>query len=208
MANHFRDPQDPSKYQDMHDQIHLDGKWFFLTLEKEQYLLLPDKKNPKHSVKHKSHITKVMFLCTVVRPHFNPSVNSWWDSKLGIWPIGDWEPAKQKSKNRPKQTLVWKNKTVTKEVYRDLLISELIPAIMEKGPHGDRMSRRIFIQQDGAKNHIHEDDEEFNNALMEQIIDTKLYMQTPNSPDVNLLDLAFLEQSRASMTWHQGTKKN
>ena len=76
MANHFRDPQDPSKYQDMHDQIHLDGKWFFLTLKKEQYLLLPDKMNPKHSVKHKSHITKVIFLSTVVRPHFNPSVNS------------------------------------------------------------------------------------------------------------------------------------
>ena len=31
MANHFRDPLDPSKYQDMRDQIHLDKKWFFLT---------------------------------------------------------------------------------------------------------------------------------------------------------------------------------
>ena len=31
MVNHFRDPQDPSKYQDMHDHIHLDEKWFFLT---------------------------------------------------------------------------------------------------------------------------------------------------------------------------------
>ena len=31
MANHFQDPQDPSKYQDMHDRIHLDEKWFFLT---------------------------------------------------------------------------------------------------------------------------------------------------------------------------------
>ena len=26
MANHFQDPQDPSKYQDMHDRIHLDEK--------------------------------------------------------------------------------------------------------------------------------------------------------------------------------------
>ena len=26
MVNHFRDPQDPSKYQDMHDHIHLDEK--------------------------------------------------------------------------------------------------------------------------------------------------------------------------------------
>ena len=31
MANHFRDPQDPSKYQDMCDRIHLDEKFFFLT---------------------------------------------------------------------------------------------------------------------------------------------------------------------------------
>ena len=31
MANHFRDRQDLSKYQDMHDRIHLDEKWFFLT---------------------------------------------------------------------------------------------------------------------------------------------------------------------------------
>ena len=31
MVNHFRDPQDPSKYQDMRDCIHLDEKWFFLS---------------------------------------------------------------------------------------------------------------------------------------------------------------------------------
>ena len=91
MANHFRDPQDPSKFQDMHDQIHLDEKWFFLIREKEHYLLVSvsDKKNLKRCIKHKSHITKVMFPCTVARPHYNTSANSWWDGKLGIWPIGD-----------------------------------------------------------------------------------------------------------------------
>ena len=175
----------------MHDHIHLDEKWFFLSREKERYLLLLDEKNPKHCVKHKSHITKVMFLCTVARLRFNPSANSWWDGKLGIWLIGDWEPAKQKSKNMPKGTLVWKNKMVTKEVYRELLISKLILAILENWPRKDRMSRTIFIQQDGAKNHICEDDEEFNYTLMEQDIDAKLYTQTLNSPDINLLDLVF-----------------
>ena len=149
-----------------------------------------------------------MFLCTVASLCFNPSANSWWDRKLGIWLIGDWEPAKWKSKNRPKGTLVWKNKTVTKEVYRELLISKLIPAILEDWPSRDRISRTIFIQQDGAKIHIHEDDKEFNNALMKQDIDAKLYMQTPNSPDVNLLDLGFLEPFRASMMHHQRTKKS
>ena len=87
---------------------------------------------------------------------------------------------------------------VTKEVYRDLLISKLIHAILEK----------IFIQQDGAKNHICEDDKEFNDALMEQDIDAVLYMQTLNSPDINLLDLGFLELTRVSMMPCQETKRN
>ena len=163
MVNHFRDPQDPSKWQDMCDHKHLDEKWFLLTQEKEQYLLLLDKKNPKCCIKHKSHITKVMLLCPVARPHFNPSANLWWDGKLGIWPIQDWEPAKRKSKNRPKGTIVWKNKMVTKEVYREL-ISKLILAILENWHRRDRMSRTIYIQQDGVKNHIHEDDKEFSNT--------------------------------------------
>ena len=89
MTMDARDPVDQTKYQDMHDQIHVDEKWFFLMREKETYLLHQDKKNPQHCVKHKLHIAKIMFLCAVARPHFNPCSNSWWDGKLGIWPIGD-----------------------------------------------------------------------------------------------------------------------
>ena len=72
---------------------------------------------------------------------------------------------------------MWKNKTVTKEVYQDLLISKLLLAIMEKWPRRDRLSRKIFIQQDGAKNHISEDDLAFKEALVEKGIDRKLYTQ-------------------------------
>ena len=156
---------DLTKYQDMHDQIHVDEKWFFLTKEKERYLLHQYEKKTKHCFKQKSHITKVRFLCAVARSRLNPCSKSWWDGKLGIWPIGDWEPAKQKSKNRPKGTLVWKNKVVTKEVYQDLLNSKLIPSILEKWPRRDMLSRKIFIQQDGAKTHISWDDKLFNNAI-------------------------------------------
>ena len=91
-----------------------------------------------------------MFLCAVAHPCFNPSANSWWDGKLGILPIGDWEPAKSASKNQPRGTLVWKNKPVTKMVYCELLISKLLLAIVEKWPQTDRLSRKIWIQQDGA----------------------------------------------------------
>ena len=132
-----------------------------------------------------------MFLCAVACPHFNPSANSWWDGKLGIWPIGDWEPAKRASKNQPRGTLVWKNKPVTKEVYPELLISKLLPAIVEKWPWRDRLSRKIWIQQDGTKSHINKDDNEFKEALQEQEINAGLYTQAANSLDVNLLDLGF-----------------
>ena len=91
MALEARDPQDPMKFLDMMDRIHVDEKWFFLSRQRERYLLLPEEKNPKWCVKSKSHITKVMFLCAVAHPRFNPCANSWWDGKLGIWPIGDWE---------------------------------------------------------------------------------------------------------------------
>ena len=147
-----------------------------------------------------------MFLCTVARPHFNPCSNSWWDGKLGIWPIaGDWEPAKWKSKNRPKGTLVWKNKVVTKEVYWDLLISKLIPSILEKWPRRDMLSRKIFIQQDWAKIHISWDDKLFNDELVDKGINATLYAHEVNSPDVNFLDLGFF---RAIQSFNDAAPKN
>ena len=115
-----------------------------------------------------------MFLCAVARPRFNTSANSWWDGKLGIWPIGGWEPAQRASKNRPRGTLVWKNKPVTKGVYRELLISKLLPAIIEKWPRTDRLLRKIWIQQDGAKSHINTDDEEFRQAIQDQELNAGL----------------------------------
>ena len=78
-----------------------------------------------------------------------------------------------------------------KKIYRDLLITNLIPAIVEKWPTSDRNSRKLFIQQDGAKNHIHEDDKLFNDALEENRVNVELYTHSANSPDVNLLDLGF-----------------
>ena len=80
---------------------------------------------------------------------------------------------------------------VTKEVYRTLLISKLIPVILENCPRRDRHSRTIFIQQNGVTNHISPNDKEFNDALMDNALNTKLYTQAANSPDINLLDLGF-----------------
>ena len=80
---------------------------------------------------------------------------------------------------------------MTKEVYRELLISKLLPAIVEKWPQMDRLSRKIWIQQDGAKSHINTDDDEFEQALQDHELNTGLCTQAANSLDVNLLDLGF-----------------
>ena len=141
----------------------------------------------------------------MARLRFNTSLIAWLDRKLGIWPIGDWEPVQRKSLNRPKGTPVWKNKIVMKEVYRDLLITKLIPAIMEKWPVSDRNSRKIFIQQDGAKNHIREDDKLFNAALEENRVNAELYTQSANSPDVNLLDFGVF---RAKQSFNDAVPRN
>ena len=55
----------------------------------------------------------------------------------------------------------------------------------------DRLSRKIWIQQGGAKSHISADDDEFKEALNAQEINAELYTQAANSPDVNLLDSGF-----------------
>ena len=89
MALHFRDPVDLTKYHDVLDQIHLDEKWVFLThfssprTRRDISFFLPEEENPKCCIKHKSHISKVMFLCTIACPRFNPSANSWWTESWG-----------------------------------------------------------------------------------------------------------------------------
>ena len=69
----------------------------------------------------------------------------------------------------------------------------------------DRNSRKIFIQQDGAKNHIREDNKLFNDALDENRVNAELYTQSANSPDVNLLDLGFF---RAIQNFNNAAPRN
>ena len=55
MALSFRDPANLGQYQDMRDRIHVDEKWFFLTREKERYLLHHGEKT-QSAVSSISHI--------------------------------------------------------------------------------------------------------------------------------------------------------
>ena len=50
---------------------------------------------------------------------------------------------------------------------------------------------RIRLQQDGAKSHILDDDEEFKEVVDDISLNLTVYTQSPSSPDTNILDLFF-----------------
>ena len=88
------DPNKTTKFRDMYDCIHVDEKWFYLTHDRHQFLLVDDDLSPQYCVCHKDHITKAMFLCAVGCPCYNTRRKSWWDGNLGVWPVGSWEKVK------------------------------------------------------------------------------------------------------------------
>ena len=188
LAFSFVDKNNTSKFENMEDLIHIDEKWFYLTKDGQRFIIAADEEEPYRHVQHESFLTKIMFLCAVARPRYNTRRNAWFDGKIGIWPIGKWEPAKRSSKKRAKGTPVWKNQCITRDVYCEYLIKKFLPAVKEKWP---RRNARIRLQQDGAKSHILEDDVEFKEAVDEIGLNLTVFTQSLNSPDTNILDLGF-----------------
>ena len=188
LALSFVDKNNTSKFENMEDLIHIDEKWFYLTKDGQRFIIAADEEEPYRHVQHKSFLTKILFLCAVARPRYDTNKNTLFDGKIGIWPIGKWEPAKQSSKKRAKGMPVWKNQCITRNVYREYLIEKFLPAVKERWP---TRKGRIQLQEDGAKSHILEDDVEFKEAVDEIGLNLTVFTQSPNSPDTNILDLAF-----------------
>jgi hypothetical protein len=142
-------------FNNLNDEVHIDEKWFFLCEEGARYILVSDEKDPYRSVKHKSHIAKVMFICAMARPRQIAATKTMWDGKIGIWPVGYWSLAKRDSVNRKKGTPEWQDLSINAEVYQDLLLEKIVPAVIEKWPRDEWNNDHITIklQQDGAKAH-------------------------------------------------------
>ena len=104
-----------------------------------------------------------------------------------------------------KGTPVWKNQSVAWDVYQEYLIQKLLPAIKHKWLMNNG---RIWLQQDGAKSHIQDDDEEFKEAVDDIGLNLTVYTKSPNSPATNILDLGFSELYSRSMMIALPMKKN
>jgi hypothetical protein len=118
---------------------------------------------PVRKVIHKSHIPKVMFLAATARPRFDDSGRCLFDGKIGIWPIVTRTPALRNSVNRPAGTIVTKPQNVNHQIYRQMLLEKVIPAIKNRFPHN--RNRSVVIQQDGAGAHIPSNDDIFREEL-------------------------------------------
>lgn len=183
-------PHDPI-FKSMHDIVHIDEKWFYLTKKTVKYYMLPHENDPIRSCHSKNFIQKVMFLTAIARPRFDAQGNELFSGKIGIFPFVTKEAAKRRSRNRAAGTLETKSiHSVTKEVSRKFLIEKVVPAIKAKWPT-DTAHGPIYIQQDNARSHIDKNDVEFCQVAKEDGFDIRLMCQPANSPDMNVLDLGF-----------------
>jgi len=195
-----------ARYFGQEDKVHLDEKWFYLCKDGEQYILTAGEDAPERHVKHKNFIEKVMFLCAQARPRMDHTTRSMWDGKIGMWPIGKYKAAARSSVNRPRGTIEWVNETIDQESYKDLLVNNVLPAILEKWPHGQfqEVDFVVRIQQDGAGGHCSHDDEYLQEAIEELGLTGKVefYTQPPNSPDLNVCDLGLFAALQAAYYDH------
>ena len=76
---------------------------------------------------------------------------------------------------------------VTRDIIRDKLLNEVLPAIRSKWP-ANRV-KDIWIHQDNAKPHILTNDQAFNEAANRDGFNIRLVRQPVSSPDMNILEL-------------------
>jgi hypothetical protein len=189
-------PHDPM-FKSMHNIIHIDEKWFFMTKKSEKYYLLPDEEEPYRSCQSKNFIGKVMFLVAQTRPRFDLEGNELFSGKIGVFPFVTHEPAKRSSINRVAGTMETKAITsVKRDVVRSFLIDKVLPAIRDKWPRED-LGSTIYIQQDNARTHVNNNDPAFIEAASKDGFDIRLMCQPANSPDLNILDLGFFAAIQA-----------
>jgi hypothetical protein len=148
-------------FKSMHNVVHIDEKWFYMSKKVMNYYILEDESEPHRTCKNKNFVGKVMFLVALARPRFYHEGRNTFSEKIGVFPLVDKVPAKRSSANRIARTLETKPiSSITKEVSRMFLINKVLPAIKEKWPR-EHVHETIYIQQDNALCHVSVDDEEF-----------------------------------------------
>jgi hypothetical protein len=187
-----RELLDDPKFKELYDFVFIDEKWFYLYQKHKRYYLFPEEDTPHRTCKNKNYIPKLMFLCVCARPRFRDGVCTF-DGRIGCFPLVHFEPAMRSNARTGRvrgDTVMKPITSITRDVIRDFMINQVLPAIRAKWPRED-VGRPIFIQQDNAPSHLKLDDPEFCADAKLGGFDIRLICQPPNSPDFNILDLGF-----------------
>ena len=194
------------RYKTMYNEIHLDEKWFYLVKDGGRFYLTADEVPPRTiSVSHKSHITKVMFLCALARPQYNNTTRQWFTGLIGIYPVGELDMYVRRSSIHRPGDIKWCNLNMDRDLYREMVVDLVLPDVKNKMP----ISTGIVLQQDGAKAHLPTDDPEFKARVVELFGDenaVKLHTQPAQSPDLNVNDLGFFNSLQSR--YYQTSPKN
>jgi hypothetical protein len=174
-------------FANMHDYVHVDEKWFYLTKVKRRYYVYEDEEVAERTVKNKRFITKVMFLAAVARPRHDYHARRTFDGKIGVWPFVQKSVAKRTSKNRPRGAVILEPLSVTGDVYFKMIMDKVVPAIRAAFPRSS-LSRGVVLQQDNASPHGTVTTE---TLRAHGVQDVTVKNQPANSPDFNVLDLGF-----------------
>lgn len=101
------DNQGNYRFKDIKNTVHIDEKWFYVTRGHRRIRKIPGEElHNDETTHHKSHIEKVMFLAVVGVPQEIPTEfgGGYFDGKIGIFPVIDYETAQRNSVNRPAGT--------------------------------------------------------------------------------------------------------
>lgn len=126
------------KFVDMYNMVHINEKWFSMTMKTEKYYLLLIEKELRRTCQSKNYIKKVMFLTAMADPRFGEEGKEVFSGKIGIFPFVTMEPTKRWSKNRDVGMLELKTTMSIKRAYiKACLIEKVLPVIHEKWPRED-----------------------------------------------------------------------
>ena len=181
---------DGETYKSMEDEIHVDEKWFYLTRDTESYILLDDEADPVRSVRHKSHIDKVMFLAATAKPRYDHQKKVCGMARLASGPLRVRSlPSEVRLTDLPEP---WSGKhTMSTE-------RSIVRCSLRK--YFQRFRRSGLAERWRTRNEFNRITLQFTSlqmipewlaAVATANLSVELYNQPPNSPDTNINDLAF-----------------
>ena len=141
------------QFQPPHNKVHIDETWYYVDHDRSRYLVFPSQSVPEpRRAKSKTNLVKVMCLAAIAYPHTRPD-GSFFDGKIGIWPLVEDTPAKRGSKNRPAGAPVSTPFAMTAERYLSFYTRRggIISQIKKQLFHLQTMG--IVVQHDGARPH-------------------------------------------------------